>query len=83
MHTEMFKDTAIYTGRKKREGIILLMCLLASCLLHVIGIIQQRSPAGELLSQLHVILLLTGIFYGAVVVLRVLYYLISRLWIRK
>jgi len=79
----MFRDTTIKAGQKKRELIILLVCFLAAYLLNVIGIIQHNSPARELITQLHLVLLVAAVFYGTVIVLRVLYYLISRLWIRK
>jgi hypothetical protein len=69
--------------KKKRELIILLVCFLAAYGLNVIGIIRHHSPAKELITQLHVVLLLAVVFYGAVILLRVLYYLISRLWVKK
>ena len=79
----MLRDTTITAGQKKRELIIILVCFLAAYLLNVIGIIQHNSPARELITQLHVVLLLAAIFYGIVIFLRILYYLISRLWVRK
>lgn len=79
----MLRDTTITAVQKKRELIIILVCFLAAYLLNVIGIIQHKSPAKELITQLHVVLLVAGVFYGTVILLRVLYYMISRLWIRK
>lgn len=79
----MLRDTTITAVQKKRELIIILVCFLAAYLLNVIGIIQHKSPAKELITQLHVVLLVAGAFYGTVIILRVLYYMISRLWIRK
>jgi hypothetical protein len=79
----MLRETTITAVQKKRELIILLVCFLAAYLLNVIGIIQHHSPAKELITQLHVVVLVAGVFYGSVVILRVLYYLMSRLWIRK
>lgn len=79
----MLRDTTITSAQKKRELIIILVCFLAAYLLNVIGIIQHNSPARELITQLHVVLLLAAIFYGIVIFLRILYYLISRLWVRK
>ena len=68
---------------KKRELIIFLICFLTAYAMNVIGIIKSRSPAGELFTNLHVVLLVALAFYLAVAVLRVLYYLVSRFWIRK
>lgn len=79
----MLRDTTITSGQKKRELLIILVCFLAAYLLNVIGIIQHNSPPRELFTQLHVVLLLAAIFYGIVIVLRIIYYLISRLWVRK
>ena len=79
----MLRDTTITAVQKKRELIIFLVCFLAAYLLNVIGIIQHKSPAKELITQLHVVLLVAGVFYGTVILLRALYYLISRFWIRK
>ena len=62
---------------------ILLLCFLAAFVLNVIGIIRHHSPVKELITQLHVVLLLAVVFYVAVILLRVLYYLIVRLWVRK
>jgi len=79
----MLRDTTVTAGQKKRELIIILVCFLAAYVMNVIGIIQHHSPAKELITQLHVVLLIAAVFYGAVIVLRVLYYLISRMWVRK
>ncbi len=76
-------DTTITALQKRRELIIIVACFLAAYLLNVIGIIQHKSPAKELITQLHVVLLVSLAFYGTVIMLRVLYHLISRLWIRK
>ncbi|MFO7935940.1 MAG: hypothetical protein R6U78_17885 [Bacteroidales bacterium] len=77
------KDTVITTSRKKRELMILLICFAAAYILNIIGIVRHGAPATELITQLHLVLLITVIFYGVVVLLRLLYFLISRLWVRK
>jgi len=79
----MLRDTTITAVQKRREFIIIAVCFLAAYLLNVIGIIQHKSPAKELITQLHVVLLVALVFYGIVVLFRVLYHLITRLWIRK
>jgi hypothetical protein len=79
----MFRDTTITAGMKKRELVIFGFCFLGAYLLNVIGIIKHGSPARELVTQLHVVLLVALVFYGTVVLLRVLYFLVSRLWTRK
>lgn len=79
----MFGDTIITGAMKKRELIIFLICFLGAYILNVIGIIKHHTPARELVTQLHVVLLVALVLYGAVIILRVLYYLVSRLWTRK
>ena len=79
----MFRDTTISAASKKREFIIFLSCFIGAYILNVIGIIQHQSPARELFTQLHVVFLISLVFYGIVIFLRILYYLVSRLWMRK
>jgi len=79
----MFRDTTISAASKKREFIIFLSCFIGAYTLNVIGIIQHQTPAKELFTQLHVVLLISLVFYGVVIFLRILYYLVSRLWVRK
>ncbi len=79
----MFRDTTITTAIKRRELLIFLACFVAAYSLNVIGIIKHQAPARELFTQLHVVLLVALVLYGSVAILRVLYYLVSRLWVRK
>ena len=79
----MFRDTTITAAMKKRELIIFLLCFLGANVLNVIGIIKHQTPARELVTQLHVVLLVALVLYGAVIILRVLYYLVSRFWNRQ
>jgi len=79
----MLNDTTITAANKKRELIIFLVCFFGAYVLNVIGIIKHHSLARELITQLHVVLLVALVFYGIVLMFRILYYLISRLWIRK
>ena len=79
----MFRDTTISANSKRKEFIIFLSCFIGANVLNVVGIIQNQSPAKELITQLHVVLLISLVFYGVIIFLRVLYYLVSRLWERK
>ena len=79
----MFRDTTITAAAKKRELIIFGLCFLGAYILNIIGIIKHGSPARELVTQLHVVILVALVVYGAVILLRVLYHLVSRLWSRK
>ena len=79
----MFRDTTISAKSKQREVIILLLCFAVAFILNVTGIIFYKSPAREIFTQLHIVLLIAVILYLTVVILRVLYYLLSRLWLRR
>ncbi len=79
----MFRDTVLFAASKKRELVIFLLCFLGAYILNVIGIIQFKSPAKELLTQLHVVFIVSLVLYGTVVALRILYHLVSRIWNRK
>ena len=79
----MFKDTTISAASKRKEFIIFLSCFIGAYILNIIGIIQNQSPAKELITQLHIVLLVALVFYGLTVVLRGLYHLLSRMWTRK
>ena len=79
----MFKDTTIPAKSKRRELIILIVCLTTAFIMNLTGIIIYQSPAIELVTQLHIVLLIAVVLYLAVAILRVLYYLLARLWLRK
>lgn len=79
----MFRDTIVTASAKRKELIIFLCCFLGTNILNVIGIIRHQSPAKELVTQLHVVILVALVLYGIGLCLRALYYLVSRLWMRK
>ena len=74
------KETVITPGRKKRELYILLFCTIAAYLLNVVGIIKYGSPAKELITQLPLVLLVALILYLALALVRIIIYLISKIW---
>lgn len=77
------RETRGFTTWKRREPAIFLSCFLFSAILHLIGTLQMRAPAIQLISRMHVVLLVSLVLYGATGVLRIIYYLISRLWVRR
>jgi len=79
----MFSDHGFTPARIKKEVIIFLVCFLASAILNIIWAIRYRTPAAELVARLYVVLIIALVFYGSAVILRILYYLISRFWFRK
>jgi len=79
----MFSDHGFTPARKKKELIIFLVCFLASAILNILWAITYRTPAVELVARFYVVLIIALVFYGSAVILRILYYLISRFWFRK
>jgi len=79
----MFKDSTFSAKAKKRELFIFLGCFLAAFLMNTIGIIRFDTSAKELVSQFHIVLILTLSLYALVVVLRIIYHLVARLWTRN
>jgi hypothetical protein len=59
---------------------LLLTCTIAAYLLNIIGILKYNTSAKELLTQIPVVLLVALIIYAIVAILRLIYYLISKLW---
>lgn len=77
------KESVITPGMKRREIIIWLICFIAAFIFNVVGIVMFRTPAIEVVTQLHLVLLVSLILYGLAGIFRVLFYLLSRLWVRK
>ena len=79
----MRNDTLTRSELVRRELIVFLVCFLVTYLLAIAGIVVDRSPAIELITQLPGVLAVACVAYMAVVVLRVIYLVISRFWFRK
>jgi len=79
----MLNGTSMNLDFKKREPIIFLCCFAGAYLFVIAGIIQQQSPASGLLTQVPGALLVAFVIYGAVLILRIIYLVIARLWFRK
>jgi len=74
------KETVITPGMKRRELKIFLVCLIVAYVLNVVGIIKYNSPAIELISQLHIVLLVSIVIYLLVGIFRGLFFMISLIW---
>jgi hypothetical protein len=74
------KETVITPGMKRRELMIFLVCFLIAFVLNVVGIIKYNSPAVELISQLHIVLLVSIVIYLLAAIFRGLFFLISLIW---
>jgi len=78
-----FRESPRFTTWKRREPAVFLSCFLFSAILHLIGTLYLKAPAIQLISQMHVVLLVSLVLYGATGILRIIYHLISRLWVRR
>ncbi len=58
------KDTIITVAQKQREMIILLSCFAIAMILNIIGILKYDTSWKELVTQLHVVLLVTAVLYA-------------------
>jgi hypothetical protein len=76
------KETVITPDMKRRELRLFLVCLIVAFVLNVVGIITFSSPAIELISQLHIVLLVSIVLYLVAVVFRGLFFMISMIWRR-
>lgn len=75
----MFKDTVITSNQKKRELLIIVLCFAAAFVFNIIGIIIYKSPAKELFTQLHIVLILAAFFYLLTLLARGLYLVVKAL----
>lgn len=75
----MFTDTIITATQKKREAWILLACFVGAFIFNIIGIMKFQSPAKELITQLHIVLILSIFFYILTGVFRLIYLLIRKI----
>ncbi len=66
------RDIIITVKRQKQELLFLAVSFAAAFIMNIAGIIIYRSPAIELISSLHVVLLLTPVIYAILLVLRLL-----------
>ncbi len=69
----MFKDTIITSQQKKRELIVFLICLGAAFIFNIIGIIMFKTPAIEIFTQFHYVLLVAAVFYVITGILRLIW----------
>lgn len=75
----IFKDTIITAKQKKREAIIILVCIAAAILFNLIGIIKFKTPAIEMVTQLHIVAIVALFFYIVSGIVRIVTSLLLRL----
>lgn len=77
---QFFKnDTLIPAQVKRREAAILLACLVLAILLNIAGILIYDTSWKELLTQLPVVLAITGVVYLITAIARLIVVLIGKI----
>ncbi len=73
------KDLVVTSSRLKKEGIILLICFLASVGLNIYAISKYKSDWSELISQLPIVIGITFLIYLLVFLFRLVFLSIAKL----
>ena len=80
------KDSIITVKRKKIEINILVICFIIANVLNIFAIAFYRTHWIELITKIHIILIITAFFYLLTLVFRGIYFLLTypfRLSVRK
>ncbi len=77
------KDTILTAQRKKKELIAGVVCFLLANLANVYAIIAYETPAIELLTSMGYVLVATVFLYGVWCMLRLFYYGMKSILIKK
>lgn len=77
------KDIIISGGRQRNEITILVLCFLCAVGLNAYSIITFNTSWIELFSQIGWTMVITMVFYAAIIVLRIIFYLLRRVFGRK
>ena len=72
----IMKDLVIKGKWIKRELIVLAVIFFIAVIINIIGIIQHNTEWIEMLSQLHVVIILTIVLYALIWLLRLLIYVV-------
>jgi len=76
----MMKPTVISPEKKKNELIIISLCFSAALIFNIVSIIKFDTSWKELFTQIHVVLILTVLFYIILLIFRGLYTIVRRLF---
>ena len=77
------KDTILTSRRKKTELITLLVCFVLANLLNLYSIIIYNTPFMEMITSIFYIMIATVVLYVAWSVLRMLFYGVRTLWVKR
>jgi len=74
------KDTIITTQQQKRELYILLVCFIGAFIFNIIALLIYKSPVKEVITQLHIVIILALFFYFVVLFFRILGWLFLKVF---
>ena len=74
----MLRDTVITARQKKRELVVFGICLACAVVFNLIGIIKFATPAIEMLTQLHIVLLVAVFFYTVSAIFRFVFWQLAK-----
>ena len=74
------KDVVIRAQAIKRELLLLVLLLVAAIVMNVYAIVVHEGQWSELISQLHIVVLLALFFYVVVWIVRLIFWGIRALW---
>lgn len=77
------KDTIITAAVKRREFFIWLACFVVANIINVVSIIKFQTPWYEIFTQVGYIVVISLLIYGLVLVVRIAWHILSRLFGRK
>lgn len=77
------KNTAITARRKKIELLTLLACFIIGNLANLYAIISYETPFSEMLTSFFYVLAFSGVLYVFWTILRILFYGIRSLFLKK
>lgn len=77
------KDTVITAKAKRREIIVASSCFLAACLINVYAIVDYHRPWTEIFSQIGYVIVIAGVFYALVWIVRLAVMFFSWLFSRR
>ena len=77
------KNTVITARRKKIELLTLLACFIIGNLANLYAIISYETPFSEMLTSFFYVLAFSGVLYVFLTILRILFYGIRSLFLKK
>jgi hypothetical protein len=76
------KDTIIKASWKRRELVVLLISFIAAFIFNIYAVIRYSSPFKEIFTQIHIVLIVTLVFYAIITLLRLIWWVFYSIYLR-